>query len=68
MNTEQYDLEEKNFRGLKIIEIKVEDYECQELITSDMEEQRITKPWKNEVIVKMLGRRIGYKVLEKILN
>ncbi|XP_058742270.1 uncharacterized protein LOC131614729 [Vicia villosa] len=53
---------------LKIEEHKFGDYECPEIILSKVEERRISIPWKKGVIVKMLGRRIGYKALENRLN
>lgn len=47
---------------------KIGEYECPEIILSPEEETRISQPWKNGVIVKMLGKRIGYKALEAKLQ
>lgn len=54
--------------GLRIEERKYEDYDCPEIILSELEEKRIAAPLKKGVIVKMLGRIIGYKALENRLN
>lgn len=56
------------FRELKIEEHKFEDYECPEIILSEKEERIIVVPRKKRVILKMLGRQIGYKALENRLN
>lgn len=48
-------------------EIKVGDYDCPDIVILEIEENRIAKPWDKYVIVKMLGKRIGYKVLENRL-
>ena len=47
-----------------IEEHKVGGYECLEFMSSVMEEKRIVKPWEKGNIIKMLGRKIGYKALE----
>lgn len=57
----------RNMKGLRI-EKKIGEYECPEIILSPKEETRISRPWKNGVIVKMLGKRIGYKALEAKLQ
>jgi hypothetical protein len=44
------------------------EYECPEFVFSKSEEKRIYKPWRRGVIVKLLGRRIGYKALETRLK
>lgn len=69
-NTSTYniDSEEAKLEGLKIEERKFGDYEYLGFILSEAEEQKIAKPWKKRVIVKMLGRNIGSKVLENRLN
>lgn len=46
------------------MEQKVGGFHCPLFILSKVEEKRIQKPWKRGVIVKLLGRRIGYKALE----
>ncbi|XP_058725672.1 uncharacterized protein LOC131596965 [Vicia villosa] len=43
-------------------------YECPKFIFSAEEEERMQRPWRRGVIVKLLGRRIGYKALENRLN
>lgn len=53
---------------MRIEENKVGEYECPEIILSEKEERRIANPWKKGVIVKMFGRRIGYKALENRLQ
>ncbi|MCI97078.1 hypothetical protein A2U01_0118378, partial [Trifolium medium] len=42
----------------------VKGYACPEIVLSQHEEKRIQRPWRRGVIVKLLGRRIGYKALE----
>ncbi|GAU31323.1 hypothetical protein TSUD_315330 [Trifolium subterraneum] len=44
------------------------EYECPEFVFSKAEEKRIFMPWRRGVIVKLLGRRIGYKALENRLK
>ncbi|XP_058725763.1 uncharacterized protein LOC131597062 [Vicia villosa] len=43
-------------------------YECPRFSFSAEEEERMQRPWRRGVIVKLLGRRIGYKALENRLN
>ncbi|XP_058768963.1 uncharacterized protein LOC131642759 [Vicia villosa] len=54
--------------GIRIVEESIGGYECPVFILSEAEEKRIQRPWKRGVIVKLLGRRIGYKALENRLN
>lgn len=54
--------------GLTIVEGKFDAYECPSLVLSAKEEQRIKKPWMDGVIVKLLGRKIGFKALETRLK
>jgi hypothetical protein len=61
---DQADMEE----SIKIEEMKVAGYDCPNFHLSKKEENRIQKPWKGGIIVKMLGRRIGYKALENRLK
>lgn len=58
----------KKVKGLRIEEQKFGDYECLEIILSLKEENHILMPWKNGVIIKMLGRCVGFKALETILQ
>ncbi|MCI63318.1 hypothetical protein A2U01_0084575, partial [Trifolium medium] len=47
--------------GMKVEERMVGEYACPEFIFFKLEEKRIYRPWRRGVIVKLLGRRIGYK-------
>lgn len=49
---------------ISIVEKKHGDFDCPVLVLTEKEEQRLYKPWKQGVIVKLLGHRIGFKVLE----
>jgi hypothetical protein len=53
---------------MKVVKGQSGDYECPEFILSKLEEKRIYQPWRRGVIVKLLGRRIGYKALETRLK
>ncbi|KAI5434707.1 hypothetical protein KIW84_021507 [Lathyrus oleraceus] len=53
-------------KSLKIEEKKSGEYEYPECILSEIEERRLTEPWKWGVLVKMLRRRI--RVLSFIRN
>ncbi|XP_058776020.1 uncharacterized protein LOC131650323 [Vicia villosa] len=53
---------------MSIAEHTIGDYECPEIILSEKAKERIAGPWRKGVIVKMLGKRIGYKALENRLN
>jgi hypothetical protein len=53
---------------IKIEEMKVAGYDCPIFHLSEKEESRIQRPWKRGIIVKMLGRKIGYKALENRLK
>lgn len=43
-------------------------YDFSSFILSKTEEKRIYKPWRRGVIVRLLGRRIGYQALETRLK
>lgn len=60
--------EETEEERMKVVKSRVGEYECPEFIFSKLEEKRIYRPWRRGVIVKLLGRRIGYKALETRLN
>ncbi|XP_058767374.1 uncharacterized protein LOC131641072 [Vicia villosa] len=64
--------EEDNFHfdleGMKVEECMEGDYECPRFVLSAWEEKRIHRPRRRGVIVKLLGRRIGYKALETRLK
>ncbi|KAI5392732.1 hypothetical protein KIW84_060051 [Lathyrus oleraceus] len=48
----------RKVQGIRIEECISNEYECPEILLSPKEENRIAQPWKNGVIVKMLGRHI----------
>ncbi|MCH86877.1 hypothetical protein A2U01_0007737, partial [Trifolium medium] len=52
----------------QIEEQRIGDIECPKFSFSLKEEQRIQRPWKQGVIVQLLGRKIGYKALENRLK
>ncbi|XP_058786104.1 uncharacterized protein LOC131660794 [Vicia villosa] len=54
--------------GILVQEKKVGGYDCPSFIFTEAEEKRIQRPWRRGVIVKLLGRKIGYKALENRLN
>jgi hypothetical protein len=56
------------YEGLSVVEKMVGQYECPQFILSDKEEERIQRPWRQGLIVKLMGRRIGYKALETRLK
>lgn len=49
---------------ISIVEKKRGMYDCPVLLLSEKDEKRIHKPWKKGITVKLLGHKIGYKVLE----
>ncbi|PNX84577.1 hypothetical protein L195_g040639, partial [Trifolium pratense] len=65
---EEDEMEEAEGEGLKVEERVLGTYPCPEIVLSRYEEKRIQRPWKRGVIVKLLGRRIGYKALETRLK
>ncbi|MCI22775.1 hypothetical protein A2U01_0043951, partial [Trifolium medium] len=64
---EEHDLYDE-YAGLQVLEQQVGGYECPQFKLSKREEARIHKPWKQGLIVKLFGRRIGYKALENRLK
>jgi hypothetical protein len=60
--------EEADEERLKVVTGQVGNYDCPEVILSKLEEKRIYRPWRRGVIVKLLGRRIGFKALETRLK
>jgi hypothetical protein len=62
------DEDDTEFEGLTVVEKKIGSYDCPEFILSAKEESRIQKPWRQGLIVKLMGRRIGYKALETRLK
>jgi hypothetical protein len=67
MDAEEED-DEDEFTGLTVVEKKAGGYDCPEFILSEKEETRIQRPWRQGLIVKLMGRRIGYKALETRLK
>ncbi|CAJ2632298.1 unnamed protein product [Trifolium pratense] len=65
---EEVDMEDGDGEEMKVEERVIGDYECPEFIFSKKVEKRIYRPWRRSVIVKLLGKRIGYKALETRLN
>ncbi|KAK7287489.1 hypothetical protein RIF29_00769 [Crotalaria pallida] len=57
---EESDTEE----GLLVVEKMVGEYDCPEFVLAEKEQRRIQKPWKKGIIVKLLGRKIGFRALE----
>ncbi|KAK2425036.1 zinc ion binding / nucleic acid binding protein [Trifolium repens] len=62
------DVEEIDIDGIRVEDQKIGNYDCPIFVLSKAEEKRIHRPWKRGVIVKLLGRRIGYKALETRLK
>ncbi|WJX16517.1 hypothetical protein P8452_06530 [Trifolium repens] len=60
--------EDAEMHGLQVVEQQVGGYDCPMFQLSRREETRIHKPWKQGLIVKLFGRRIGYKALENRLK
>ncbi|KAK2359720.1 zinc ion binding / nucleic acid binding protein [Trifolium repens] len=65
---EDGDFFEDEGEGIKIEETIYGGYECPSFVLSRKEEERIHKPWKNGLIVQLLGRKIGFKPLETRLK
>jgi hypothetical protein len=62
------EVDEEESERMKVEERTIDDYECPEFIFSKQEEKRLYRPWRRGVVVKLLGRRIGYKALETRLK
>jgi hypothetical protein len=56
------------FDGLQVVKQQVAGFDCPLIKLSKREEARIQKPWRQGLIVKLFGRRIGYKALENRLK
>ncbi|KAK2456904.1 hypothetical protein QL285_004229 [Trifolium repens] len=67
-DSEDDEVVEIDAEGIRVEDQKVGNYDCPIFVLSKAEEKRIHKPWKRGVIVKLLGRRIGYKALETRLK
>ncbi|MCH84409.1 hypothetical protein A2U01_0005241, partial [Trifolium medium] len=59
---------EEDGDDMKVEKHRIGDYDCPEFVFSKTDEKRIDRPWRRGVIVKLLGRRIGYKALENRLK
>jgi hypothetical protein len=64
---EEEEVEEAKER-MKVEERVLGEYECPEFVFSKLEEKRLYRPWRRGVIVKLLGRRIGFKAQETRLK
>ncbi|XP_058759420.1 uncharacterized protein LOC131632707 [Vicia villosa] len=53
---------------MRVEEVTIGGYECPNFVFSKKEEQRLYRPWRRGLIVKLLGRRIGYRALETRLK
>jgi hypothetical protein len=60
--------EDEEGERMKVEEHIEGNYECPTFVFSKSVEKRLYRPWRRSVIVKMLGRRIGYKALETRLK
>lgn len=58
----------ENIEDIIIEEHTEGKYDFSSFILSKTEEKRIYKPWRRGVIVRLLGRRIGYHALETRLK
>lgn len=54
--------------GVIVKECLIGGYECPTFVLSKYEEKRIQRPRRRGVIIKLLGRKIGYKALETRLR
>ncbi|CAI8594282.1 unnamed protein product [Vicia faba] len=81
MGTEQDDHEElevdeedkedtdmNEIEGMQVVEEMIGGYECPAFTLTETKKKQIYHPWKRCVIVKLLGRKIGYKTLESRPN
>lgn len=59
---------EDEYGDIRVEKGLIGGYECPNFIFSEKEEACIQRPWKRGVIVKLLGKKIGYKTLENRLN
>ncbi|MED6161452.1 hypothetical protein PIB30_060845 [Stylosanthes scabra] len=56
---------EKSKDGIRVDEINKRDYN---ILISKKKEKKLWKPWKNTLIVKLLGRRVGYAAIKRRLE
>ncbi|WJX44958.1 hypothetical protein P8452_31879 [Trifolium repens] len=65
------DMEDENDilkKDITIEEELIAGYACPKFILSSRVEKRIRKPWRRGLIVKLVGRKVGYKALETRLK
>ncbi|XP_058760412.1 uncharacterized protein LOC131633741 [Vicia villosa] len=65
---DEHDTSVVDLQGMKVNEVSIGGYDCPEFVLSKYEESRMHRPWRRGVIVKLLGRKIGYKALETRLK
>ncbi|MCH84794.1 hypothetical protein A2U01_0005630 [Trifolium medium] len=53
---------------MEVVEKVRGGHACPEFVLTEEEESRLQMPWRKGIIVKLLGRRIGYKALENRLK
>jgi len=53
---------------IRIVEKRLGNYECPAFFLAEREKKRIAKCWKGGLIVKLLGRNIGFRALENRLR
>ncbi|GAU15905.1 hypothetical protein TSUD_41270 [Trifolium subterraneum] len=53
---------------MEVVEKSVGGHACPDFVLTMEEEARLQKPWRNGVIVKLLGRKIGFKAFENRLK
>jgi hypothetical protein len=53
---------------MEVVEKVRGGHACPEFVLTEAEESRLQMPWRKGIIVKLLGRKIGYKALENILK
>lgn len=68
MEDEEDGEEGEKEEGMIVEDGKCGKYDCPNFILTKNEEVRIHKPWRKGVIVKLLGRKIGFKALENRLH
>jgi hypothetical protein len=67
-DSDNEDVAEIDIDGIRLVDQKIGNYDCPIFVLSKAEEKRIHRPWKRGVIMKLLGRGIGYKALETRLK
>jgi hypothetical protein len=65
---EEQQEDDTEFTGMEVVEKVRGGHACPEFVLTEAEENRLQMPWRKGIIVKLLGRRIGYKALENRLK